>query len=245
MRNLLLTLCYDGTNYHGFQRQPVLPTIQGVVEGALTKVFKTPISITGCSRTDAGVHARQYLCNFHCQGSIPAEKVPLALRALLPADICAFSCREVPDWFQARRCVKRKTYCYTINTAPCQDVFRQRFEWHFHRNLDLDAMRQAAQVLLGTHDFSAFMAAGGDAPTTVRTVEKMELVADGSRISMYITAQAYLYNMVRIIMGTLVSVGLHKMTPVQVAAALQSGKRADAGMTAPPQGLILYEVELS
>lgn len=245
MRNLLLTLCYDGTNYHGFQRQPVLPTIQGVVEGALTKVFKMPISITGCSRTDAGVHARQYLCNFHCQGSIPAEKVPLALRALLPADICALSCREVPDRFQARRCVKRKTYCYTINTAPCQDVFRQRFEWHFHRDLDLDAMRQAAQVLLGTHDFSAFMAAGGDAPTTVRTVEKMELVADGSRISMYITAQAYLYNMVRIIMGTLVSVGLHKMTPVQVAAALQSGKRADAGMTAPPQGLILYEVELS
>lgn len=244
MRNLMLTLCYDGTNYHGFQRQPVLTTIQGVVEAALTKIFKTPISIIGCSRTDAGVHARQYVCNFHCEGSIPAEKVPLALRALLPDDICALSCREVAEDFQARRCVKRKTYCYTINTAPCQDVFRQRFEWHFHRDLDLPAMQQAAQVLLGTHDFSAFMASGGDAPTTVRTIEALELVADGSRISMYITAQAYLYNMVRIIMGTLVSVGLHKMTAAQVAAALESGRRADAGMTAPPQGLILYAVEI-
>ena len=245
MRNLMLMLCYDGTDYHGFQRQPVLPTIQGVVEAALTEIFQTPIFITGCSRTDAGVHARQYVCNFHCEGSIPAEKVPLALRALLPDDICALSCCEVPAEFQARRCVKRKTYRYTINTAPCQDVFRRRFEWHFHRALDLDAMQKAAKVFLGTHDFAAFMASGGDAPTTVRTVEKLELVTDGSRISMYITAEAYLYNMVRIIMGTLVQVGLHKMTEQQVNAALQSGRRADAGMTAPPQGLMLYEVELS
>lgn len=244
MRNLMLTLSYDGTAYHGFQRQPALPTVQGTLEAALTEVFQTPIQISGCSRTDAGVHARQYVCNFHCDGTIPPEKVPLAMRAHLPKDICVYACRQVADTFHARRSVRRKTYCYTMNTAPFQDVFACRFEWHFHRDLNVERMQEGARYLLGTHDFSAFMAAGGDAETTVRTVERLDLVREGSRIKMYITAEAYLYNMVRIIMGTLVYVGLGKLAPAQVGDILASRSRKTAGMTAPPQGLMLYEVVL-
>lgn len=237
-----MTLSYDGTDYCGFQLQANGNTIQGEIESALEKVYKTTVKIKGCSRTDAGVHARMYVCSFAAPDCVPPDKIPLAIRAYLPDDICVSKCELAPDDFNARYDNLGKTYCYTINTANFQDVFTRRFEWHYPKKLDVTKMREAAKFFVGTHDFIGFMSSGSNVEGTVRTVSRLDIVAEDSRIRIYIRADGYLYNMVRIITGTLVMVGNGQISVGDISDIIASGDRTRAGITAPPEGLTLFEV---
>ena len=240
--NVRIDLQFDGTNYCGFQIQPNGPTIQGHLEDALKKVYKTESKIKGCSRTDAGVHARMYVCSYFAPDCVPEDKLPLAIRAYLPEDICVNNCEKVHDDFHARYDNFGKTYCYTINTAKFQDVFTSRFDWHYPKILDVQKMKEAAKYFLGEHDFSGFMSAGSDVLDTVRTVSRLDVVEDNEKIKIFIRADGYLYNMVRIITGTLVMTGSGKIAPESMGDIINSCDRTLAGITAPPQGLMLYEV---
>jgi len=237
-----MTLSYDGTDYCGFQLQPNGTTIQGCLEDALTKVYKVPIKIKGCSRTDAGVHARMYVCSFEAPDCVPEEKLPLAIRAYLPEDICVSKCEIAPDGFNARYDNCGKTYCYTINTSMFQDVFTKRFEWHYPKRLDVKKMKKAAEFFIGSHDFSGFMSSGSNVEGTVRNVSRLDVIADGSRVKIYIRADGYLYNMVRIIAGTLVMVGRGQIDADDMGDIISSCDRTRAGITAPACGLTLFEV---
>lgn len=242
MATYKLTLAYDGTDYCGYQLQPNGPTIQGCLEEALTKVYKNEIKVKGCSRTDAGVHARMYVCSYCAPACVPPDKLPLAVRAYLPDDICVYGCELVSDAFNARYDNRGKTYCYTINTSKFQDVFTRRFEWHYPKQLDTVKMREAAQYFIGKHDFSGFMSAGSNVIGTERTISRLDVIEDGAKIKIFIRADGYLYNMVRIIAGTLVSVGIGAISPNDMSDIIKSCDRARAGITAPPQGLMLYQV---
>lgn len=242
MATYKLTLSYDGTDYCGFQLQPNGETVQGCLERALTSVYKTNIKIKGCSRTDAGVHARMYVCSYTAPECVPEDKLPFAVRAYLPEDICVSECEKVNDEFHARYDNCGKTYCYTVNTSKFQDVFTKRFEWHYPKKLDAVSMQKAAECFLGTHDFSGFMSAGSNVIGTVRTVSRLDVVREGDRVKIFIRADGYLYNMVRIITGTLVMVGQGKIPPDEMTDIINSCDRTRAGITAPPEGLMLYEV---
>lgn len=242
MRNIRLWLCFDGTDFHGYQRQKNGYTVQQAVEEAIEKMTGHHRALIGCSRTDAGVHARCYCANFSSDTRIPMEKLPLALNTALPESIRILQSEYVPEAFHATFSAKEKTYEYFINTNKIADPFMARYSWHFAYDIRLSSMREAAGVLLGTHDFSAFMAVGGQTKTTVRTVTRLNLTEESGIIRMQITANGFLYNMVRIIAGTLVYCGLGKLGTKDVEALLDSGDRKQAGITAPPQGLFLQSV---
>ncbi len=242
MRNLKLILQYDGSNYHGFQIQPDVATIAGEVNRVLTKLTGSDVNIQGCSRTDAGVHAYRYCCNFETEFPIPAERLPIVLKKMLPDDITAIECSQVDSSFNARFDTKSKTYRYLINTASDFTVYSRNYEWQYGKGLDVDAMRQAAQYIIGEHDFASFMTSGGQVTSTVRTVYKLDIVQNGHMVEIYINADGYLYNMVRIITGTLVQVGEGKISPEEVKNIILACDRQVAGPTAPPQGLYLYEI---
>lgn len=238
----MLNLCYDGTEYHGFQRQENGITIQQAVENAIKKVTGESLSITGCSRTDAGVHAASYVCNFKTESSVPADKFCFALNSYLPEDIsCTASCETGMD-FHARFSAKSKTYTYTIYNAPHKNPIACRFAWHYPVKIDRDKMCQAASAIVGTHDFTAFMATGGQQKTTVKTVNFLNISEDDNRIFIEINADGFLYNMVRIIAGTLVYAGTGKINPDAIPDIIKSGDRTLAGITAPPHGLCLKEI---
>lgn len=237
-----MTLAYDGTDYCGFQLQPNGPTIQGQLEEALGRVYKTDIKVKGCSRTDAGVHARMYVCSYSAPDCVPPDKLPLAIRAYLPNDICVYECERASDTFNARYDNCGKTYCYTINTARFQDVFARRFEWHYPKKLNVEKMRLAAACFIGKHDFAGFMSAGSNVVGTERTVTRLDVIEDGTRVKIFIRADGYLYNMVRIIAGTLAAVGIGSIPCDEMEDIIKSCDRTRAGMTAPPQGLTLYQV---
>ena len=242
MRNIMLTLCYDGTEYHGFQRQENGLTIQQVVEEAIKKVTGETVSITGCSRTDAGVHATEYICNFKTESSVPADKFCFALNSYMPEDIsCTASCEAEED-FHARYSAKSKTYTYTIYNAPHKNPVVCRYAWHYPIKIDVEKMKVAASAIVGTHDFTAFMASGGQQKTTVKTVNFLDVSEEENKIEISINADGFLYNMVRIIAGTLVYAGTGKIDPMQVSEIIKSGDRTLAGITAPPQGLCLKKV---
>ena len=237
-----MTLSYDGTDYCGFQLQPNGDTIQGCLEKALSDVYKSQIKIKGCSRTDAGVHARMYVCSFEAPECVPPDKLPLAVRAYLPEDICVTDCELAPDGFNARYDNCGKTYCYTVNTSKFQDVFTRRFEWHYPKKLDVEKMKIAAKAFVGSHDFSGFMSSGSNVEGTVRTVSRLDVEKEDERIRIYIRADGYLYNMVRIIAGTLVMVGNGQINAFNMEDIIQSCDRTRAGITAPACGLTLFEV---
>ncbi len=242
MRNIMLTLCYDGTDYHGFQRQENGITIQQVVETAIKKVTGESVSITGCSRTDAGVHAIKYICNFKTESTVPADKFCFALNSYMPDDVSCIASCEVDMDFHARYSAKSKTYTYTIYNAPHKNPVLCRFAWHYPIKIDRDKMRKAVSAIVGTHDFTAFMATGGQQKTTVKTVNFLNITEDGDRIFIEINADGFLYNMVRIIAGTLVYAGTGKINPDDISGIITSGDRTLAGITAPPQGLCLKEI---
>ncbi len=243
MKNIKLTIQYNGTNYHGWQIQKNAVTVQETLEHALGKLFKSnPPCVVGCGRTDTGVHARNYTCNFFCDTSIPLSKLPHALNTKLPADIICLDAKEAAPDFDSRKSALKKTYSYYIKNAPFPDAFSKDFTWHFKYNLDIDKMRRAAEAFLGTHDFIGFAAAGFTVKTTVRTIYSLDIEKNGDIIGIHITGNGFLYNMVRIIAGTLAFVGTGKISAEDIPDIIASKERKRAGITAPPTGLFLTEV---
>ena len=243
MRNLRLDLCYDGTRYRGWQRLPNSDnTIQGKLEKTLSRILDEPVEVTGSGRTDAGVHAKGQVANFHCQSQMPAEEILAQLRRYLPEDVGIYSVRNVSPRFHAQLGAKRKTYCYRLwNTdSPC--VFDRRYVTVYPGKLDLQAMKDGAALLVGTHDFSAFCANKHFKKSTVRTVFSLEILSDGQELQFVITGNGFLHNMVRIIVGTLIEVGEGKRSAESIEA-LFGAQRALAGPCVPAQGLCLMEVE--
>ena len=243
MRNLRLDICYDGTRYRGWQRLPgsAEMTIQGKLEQTLSRILSEPVEIIGSGRTDAGVHAMGQVANFHCENPMEPERILEELRRYLPEDIGVYSCELVPPRFHARLNAKSKTYCYRIwNTqAPC--VFQRRYVARYPEKLDLEAMRHAAALLVGRHDFSAFCANRKMKKSTVREITRLELVCAGDEIQLTVTGDGFLYNMVRILAGTLIEVGRGERLPESIPE-LFGAKREAAGFLAYPQGLCLVEV---
>ena len=242
-RNLLLKIQYDGTNYHGYQIQPEVITIQKVVEDVLYSITGEEVHINGCSRTDAGVHAVEYACSFVTAFPIPAERFHIVINNKLPADIRAISCVEVSDDFHARFDTVAKTYRYRINCTPEPEVFTRNYEWQIKQELDVQAMKDACVYFIGEQDFRSFMTSGAQVETTVREIYSLDVVSKDNIVEVYIRANGYLYNMVRIITGTLVNVGLHKINACDIRNIIDAKNREKAGPTAPPQGLALYKVE--
>ena len=242
MRNLRLDICYDGTRYRGWQRLPGKDdTIQGKLETALSRILDEPIEVSGSGRTDAGVHARGQVVNFHCGSAMTAEEILQNLRRYLPEDIGIYSCREVSPRFHARLNAKEKTYRYRIwnSQAPC--VFERRFVTILPETLDIAAMEQAAEYLIGEHDFSAFCGNAKIKKSTVRFIRSLSIRRRGEEIHITVTGNGFLHNMVRILVGTLVEVGRGERHPEGIPE-LFGGKRSEAGFLAPAQGLCLMEV---
>lgn len=244
MRNIKVLLQYDGTNYHGFQRQTDhLPTIQQAVEDALESLTKEKIIINGAGRTDAGVHAMGQVFNFksHCQ--IPVERFPLAMNRLLPPDIVVLRAEDVDTDFHARFHAKGKLYRYHIYNARIPSAFDRRYSFYVPQKLDIDKMRQAAGYIVGEHDFSAFKNAAGKTRTSVRNIFSLEIEDCLPHLFISVEGSGFLYNMVRIITGTLIYVGKGKLAPENVQAFLEEGNRNDAGPTVPAQGLCMMRVD--
>ena len=242
MRNLRLDICYDGTRYRGWQRLPGKDdTIQGKLETALSRILGEPIEISGSGRTDAGVHAKGQVANFHCKSTMSAEEILLNLRRYLPEDIGIYSCRDVSDRFHARLNAKEKTYCYRIwnSNAPC--VFERRFVTVMAEELDISAMETAAEYLIGQHDFSAFCGNAKMKKSTVRYIRSIEIEKVGNELRLFFTGNGFLHNMVRILVGTLIEVGRGERSAENIPELI-GGKRAEAGFLAPAQGLCLMEV---
>lgn len=243
MRNLRLDICYDGTRYRGWQRLPGREdTIQGKLETALSRILGEPIEISGSGRTDAGVHARGQVANFHCESTMPAPEILENLRRYLPEDIGIYSCKDVSPRFHARLSAKEKTYRYRIwnSRAPC--VFDRRFVTVMPEPLDISAMKKGAEMLLGQHDFFAFCGNPKMKKSTVRYLRSVEIRREGEEIQLFFTGNGFLHNMVRILVGTLVEVGRGERAPESLPE-LFGGTRAQAGFLAPAQGLCLMEVQ--
>ncbi len=239
MKRILLTVEYDGTGYSGWQRQLNGLAVQQVLEEALSAACREKITITGASRTDAGVHALGQACCFDTNSSIPPEKYPFVLNTMLPRDIRVQTGREVPAGFHARFMTCGKRYTYRIINSRHGSAIRRNTHVHVPLPLDLAPMRRAAQQLLGTHDFAAFQAAGGTARTTVRTIRSVDLTQQGDEITLVIEGDAFLYNMVRIIAGTLIEIGQYRRSENAFSEAYETLSRMSLGVTAPPHGLEL------
>lgn len=245
MRNLKVFIAYNGADYHGFQRQDNALTVQEVVEKAIGKLLKTePPTIYGCSRTDAGVHARRFCFNVHIDGAIPCNGFIKGMNTILPDNIAVLSCEDADEEFHARYCTKAKEYVYLINNKPTRDVFLQKLAYHYPYPLDIAKMNAAAKQLIGEHDFAAFCRAEGKArvKTTVRTVYSLDVTQSGGICEIKIRGNGFLYNMVRIAAGTLIYISEGKLDLDDIRTALDTGNREFAGKTLPPEGLYLNEV---
>lgn len=243
MRNLRLELCYDGTRYRGWQRLPgVDNTIQGKLEQTLSRILGEDICVSGSGRTDACAHARGQVANFHCKSDMPCEELLTALRQYLPEDIGVLNCTQVPERFHARLNVQSKTYCYRVwnSQEPC--VFQRRYVYCRPGALSIPAMEQAAAYFLGTHDFSAFCANKKMKKSTIRRIDAVKIEQCGQELRFTVTGNGFLYNMVRIMVGTLLEVGAGQR-PADSIPALFGGERSQAGYLVPAQGLCLMEVQ--
>lgn len=242
---ILLTISYDGTNYSGWQKQkcPDVVTVEGELTKALRQLFKVPeLECIGASRTDAGVHALGQRAVIDVETTIPVEKIPLAIRSFLPADIIVTKAEEVPAEFHPRYDCVKKTYEYRFWNAPVKNPKERLYSAYVQKPLDIDKMNEGAKAFIGTHDFSAFCAAGAQVSTTVRTIFDCHVERQGESVRMLVTGDGFLYNMVRIIAGTLMAVGMGKIPPESVAGIIAGKDRSKAGQTAEPQGLTLLEI---
>ena len=244
MRNLRLDICYDGSRYRGWQRLPGQEhqTIQGKLEQTLSRILGENIEISGSGRTDAGAHARMQVANFHCQSDMPCEEILVQLRRYLPEDIGIYSCQEAAERFHARLNCRRKTYCYRVWNSDAPAVFDRRFVYVLPERLDLSDMRKAAQHLLGEHDFSAFCANKKMKKSTVRRIDAITISKEGEEVVFTFTGNGFLYNMVRIMVGTLLEVGMGNRR-IDSIPDLFGAQRQEAGQLVPAQGLCLMEVE--
>ena len=242
-KRILLTISYDGTAYSGWQFQENGPSIQDEIEKALQKATGAFARVTGASRTDAGVHALGQRAHFDTVSSIPPEKYPFVLNRFLPEDIRVTEGIQVPPDFHARFQASGKLYTYRIHNARHPSAIFRHVTAHVPVPLDEKAMDECAKYLLGTHDFAAFAASGGQAKTTVRTIDAVSVRREGEEITLKVHGNGFLYNMVRIIAGTLIYVGQGKLTMDCIPKALESKNRLDLGVTAPACGLELTRVE--
>lgn len=252
-RRILLRVAYDGTNYHGWQLQPNAATIEGELNRALCALTGEEIVVTGASRTDAGVHALGNVAVFDTTSRIPAEKFSYALNQRLPEDIVIQSSKQVADDFHPRHCDCRKTYEYDILNRTFPLPAYRNTAYFLYGTLNIEAMRRACQAFLGEHDFASFCAAGAQVQTTVRTIYSLEVecrplteanVGSADQLlTIRVKGNGFLYNMVRIIAGTLVEVGRGHIKPEEVAGIIAAKDRAKAGPTAPARGLRLVEIE--
>lgn len=238
----LMTIQYDGTAYHGWQVQPNAVTVQPTVQDALQKVLQFRPNVTGCSRTDSGVHANKYCFHFDCDGKIPPSAMIKAVNANLPPDIAAYDCKAVADDFHARYSVKKKQYVYRIYNGRYRNPFYNNYALYVNMPLDEHIMNRAAAEFCGRHDFTAFCSAGASTVDNTRTVFEANVVRNGDLIEFTVTANGFLYNMVRIMTGTLIFVSMGKIAADDIADIINSGDRTRAGITVAPQGLYLNDV---
>jgi tRNA pseudouridine38-40 synthase len=242
VHNLKLTIEYDGTAFHGWQVQPGLPTIQGILQDTAKRISGEEVHIAGAGRTDAGVHALGQVANFRTGKELSPDKWQRAFNSLLPPDIVVRRAEKVPDGFDARRSAKQKTYRYSILNAPHPSALDRHWLLHVRGPLELAPMEEAGASLLGEHDFSAFRAANGDSPNQVRRVYQAFFLSEGNRLQFVITGNGFLKHMIRIVVGTLLDVGRGRLTPGAFREVLESKDRQRAGRTAPAHGLCLMQV---
>ncbi len=249
MRNIRLALAYDGTDFHGWQRQPVAPTVQGCLEDAIQKLTGASAPVCGSGRTDAGVHALHQVANFHTASSIPCPNLVTALNDLLPPSVRVKAAEEAAPTFHARYAVRSKTYRYRILQTPVGSPFVGRFVYHHPYPLDRGRMAQAARLLQGEHDFTSFAARDTqndeDTKSMVRVIFRSRLLwRPRTLLLVYeVTGNGFLHHMVRNIVGTLLEVGRGKLAPPDVLRILAARDRTQAGPTAPAQGLCLLKVD--
>ena len=242
MRNVKLTIEYDGTNYCGWQKQNNEKTIQEEIEKAIYKAVGEVVEVIGSSRTDAGVHARGMVANFKTNATIPFDKFKYAINDKLPDDIAIIESEEVSEDFHARYDSKGKTYCYSIINRQQKPAIGRNYVYHFKWDLDIEKMREACKHFIGKHDFKAFRSLGSSVKTTERTIKELYIESEGEKINIFITADGFLYNMVRIIVGTLLKVGRGKIPVEDIEKIILLGDRKKAGPCVPAQGLILEKV---
>ena len=244
MMNYKLELCYDGTRYSGWQKLgDTENTIQQKLETLLSRLLEQSVEVSASGRTDAGVHARRQVCSFIAETPLSCGEILEGLRKYLPEDIGALSLEAAPERFHARYSCKSKTYIYRIWTAEEPNVFERKYLYFFRKPLDIGAMRKAAGLLRGEHDFSAFTSAKKMKKSAVRQIYSIDIIEDGAELKLVFKGSGFLYNMVRIITGTLIEAGTGERAPESVTELLASGNRADAGFTAPASGLTLYDLE--
>ncbi len=243
MRRIFLEIAYDGTNYSGWQVQNNAVSVQETIDRALSEWLSEEIHTIGASRTDAGVHAKGNVAVFDTKSQIPADKFAFGLNSRLPDDICIQESFEVPMEFHPRFTETVKTYEYKILNRKFPDPTRRNDSLFYYGRLDVDAMNEAASYLVGPHDFKSFCAVNHDANTTVRTIYSAIVDKEGDMITFQITGNGFLYNMVRIIAGTLIEVGKGRIRPENIKNIMEARDRQKAGPTAPAHGLTLVEIE--
>ena len=242
MRNIALILMYNGTAYHGWQVQKTEVTVAQTLEKGLSMVCGEPVRVVGCGRTDAGVHAEHYVANFHTSSRIPVDRLPFAVNTHIPEDIAVLEAYEVADDFNAIGSCIRKEYTYRIYNSRVKNPFYVNRAYFYPKRLDEDVMDRAARAFEGTHDFAAVRSVGTNVRSTVRTIYYCRVTRSAELLELKVCANGFLYNMVRIITGTLTEVGLGRRRPQELAGILASRDRQQAGHTAPAAGLYLVEV---
>lgn len=242
MRNIALFLTYEGTAYHGWQVQKRDVTIGQTMEEAAAAIVGHPVHMTGCGRTDAGVHARNYVANFRTSSNIPADRLPYALNTHLPGDIVVRSAMDVHEGFNAIGSCVKKEYTYLIYNSRIRDPFYVNRAWFYPKHLDAAVMQAAASQFVGTHDFAAVRSVGTDVKSTVRTVYYYNVKREGDLIELRVCADGFLYNMARAMAGTVVYAAEGKIRPEEIGAILEAGNRTAAGPTVPPGGLYMTKL---
>lgn len=242
MRNLLLTISFDGTAYHGWQVQENAVTVQQTLQDAMERICSKRDNVVGCSRTDAGVHANMYCCNIRTESAIDCNKLVGALNAVLPRDIAALECKEVDFDFHARYDCKSKEYIYKIWNSPNKNPFLYNYSLHYKYPLDEKFLSEQAKAFIGTHHFDAFCAAGSSVEDTERTVMNAAVEREGDMVIFRVEADGFLYNMVRIMTGTLIDISRKKIPADSIEQIILSKNRSAAGYTAPAHGLYLNKI---
>ena len=242
MRRLLITIQYDGSNYHGWQVQQNALTVQEEFQNAVEKVFSKRLDVKGCLRTDSGVHANMYCLTLDTDMDISNEGVVMALNTKLPNDIAAVSCVEVKSDFHPRYDCKSKQYVYKVYNGRVRNPFLEKYSYHYRRTIDAEYLNKEAQAFLGSHDFSGFCSVNSDVENTVRTIYDLTVCENNNIISIRVTGSGFLYNMVRIMVGTLLFINEGKIKEGELGEIIASCNRQKAGKTAPPHGLYLNRV---
>lgn len=242
MRNLLLTLAFDGTAYHGWQVQANAVTVQRTVQDAWERICGVRDNLVGCSRTDAGVHANMFCCNLRTEAELACDRLQTALNAVLPRDISVLSCREVPYEFHARYDCSSKEYIYRLWNAQVRSPFEENYAWHYKYPIDEAALDASAGLFIGRHDFTSFCASGSSVEDNTRTVIAAGVERRGDEVIFRVEADGFLYNMVRIMTGTLIGVASGKIRGDEITEIISCRDRSRAGITAPAHGLYLNKV---